>query len=196
MARPAFNTRRNLPSGRMQYGNVASAIDLDYARGLHLAVGGRGRIYPVYIYPRTIIGTSGLYFDDRAVAGYRSFYLEVCRSSSPSSSYGLMTTWLESPGSLPSCLDITPLLPKSKRKVIASHVSGEDAIYQLVLPSPLLWGSCHVESWDVLTSPRPQQEEIRTLTTQATPRIGMPCGLHESQPQCDSAWLNLQGFES
>lgn len=134
MARLAFNIHRNLPSGQMQCRNVASAIDSDYARMLHLAVGGRGRIDTVYIYPRTIIRTSGLYFDDRAVAGYRSFYLEVCRCSSPSSSHGLMTTWLETPGSLPSCLDITPLLPKSKRKVIASHVSGEDAIYQTCPP--------------------------------------------------------------
>lgn len=47
----------------MQYRNVASAIDSDYARILRLAVGGRARIYAVYIYLRTVIGTSGQYLD-------------------------------------------------------------------------------------------------------------------------------------
>lgn len=139
-----------------------------------------------YIYPRTIIGTSGLYFDDRAVADYRFVYLEVCRCSSPSSSHGLMTEWLESPASLPSCLEITPLISQSKCKVTASNVLGEDTtLYQTCPPNfqAPVWGSCHVESRDVLTSPRPQLEEIRTQPTQAT-------GLYPEQtPYWHAMWL-------
>lgn len=117
-----------------------------------------------------------------------------------------MTTWLESPGSLPSGLEITPLLSQGKRKVIASNISGEDTIYQTCPPNfqaPVsLCGEAATWKAGMLTSSRPQQEEIRTHTTQATGLYAEQTPywhamwLAESQPQRDSAWLDLQGFES
>lgn len=68
MAGPALTVNRHgiQHPAAMQYRNVASAIDSDHAQILltGLAVGGRARIYAVYIYPRTIVGTSVLYLDD------------------------------------------------------------------------------------------------------------------------------------